>query len=193
MRKFLLLITFFTGAPFVIIISLLFLIMVSFDTHHTQATLGAHTTNTVAFAALPSNQNVFTDTIVQEEARVEIVRQFLAKYKSPLEPHAEYIVDMADKHGLDFRLLPAIAMQETNLCKKAKEGSYNCWGWGVYGGKYTFFESYPAAIETISRTLAHKYRNKYGLVTPDEIQQLYNPSNTSNWAYAVNHFMEKLQ
>ncbi len=149
--------------------------------------------STVVYAALPTNQNIFTDTIGQREARQEILRQFFVKYNSPLESYVQTFVETADKYDLDFRLLPAIAMQETNLCKKAKEGSHNCWGFGVYGGKYTFFDSYPDAIEIISKTLSEKYKNKYGLVTPEEIQKLYNPSNTSNWAYAVDHFMDQLQ
>ena len=90
---------------------------------------------------------------------------------------------------LDF--LPAIAMQESNLCKKIPEGSNNCWGWGIYGGKVTKFSNYPEAIETISKSLATKYRRSKGLVTPHEVGRLYNPSNTNNWAESVTHFMER--
>ncbi len=147
----------------------------------------------MAYAALPVSQNILTDTIGQSEAREEILRQFFVRHHSPLVPYVHEFITIADKYDLDFRLLPAIAMQETNLCKKAKTGSHNCWGFGVYGGKYTFFDSYPDAIEAVSKTLSVKYKNKYGLVTPEEIQPLYNPSNTSNWAFAVDHFMDQLQ
>ena len=76
--------------------------------------------HTVAFAALPLSENaMLEDQITQQDARVEIVRQFFERYKSPLEPHAQTVVETADAYGLDFRLIPAIAMQESNLCKKA--------------------------------------------------------------------------
>lgn len=193
MRKILLLSMFFVISPFVLVFSLLFLLFVTYQNHPNAHLSQYNQKNAIIYAAIPAPQQVLADHILSQEGRTEIIRQFFAKYKSPLESYAGYIVEMADKYDLDFRLIPAIAMQETNLCLKAKEDSHNCWGWGVYGGKYTFFSSYSEAIETISRTLSVKYKNKYGLVTPNEIQRLYNPSNTSDWAYAVNHFMDKLQ
>lgn len=147
----------------------------------------------VAFAALPSNQNIYAVYVAPADARVELVRQFLAKYNSPLEPYAEYLVKKAQEYGLDFRLLPAIAMQESNLCKKNRPESHNCWGFGIYGGKYTYFDSYQQAIDTVAKTLSLKYKNKHGLVTPEEIQKMYTPSNDGSWAYSVNLFMEKMQ
>ena len=37
--------------------------------------------------------------------------------------------------GFDYRLLPAIAMQESTLCRSIPVDSHNCWGWGIYGDK----------------------------------------------------------
>jgi hypothetical protein len=99
---------------------------------------------------------------------------------------------MADKYSLDFRLIPSIAMQESNLCKKIPAESYNCWGFGIYGSKVTKFSNYPEAIETVTRTLALKYKEK-GLVTPEEIMSMYTPSSNGSWAHGVNHFMQQLQ
>jgi len=121
-----------------------------------------------------------------------MVRQFFAKYKSPLEPYAKNIVDDADKYTLDFRLLPAIAMQESNLCQKIITDSHNCWGFGIYGKTVTKFESYPEAIDTVTKTLANNYVAG-GLNTPDEIMRKYTPSNTGAWADSVNYFMAQLQ
>jgi len=114
--------------------------------------------------------------IVSADSRTELLRQFFVRYHSPLEPYAAEFVKKAQEYQLDFRLLPAIAMQETNLCLKSQPDSYNCWGFGVYGGKYMYFDSYPQAIDTITKALALRYRNTHGLVTPDEIQQMYTPS-----------------
>ena len=148
--------------------------------------------HSVTFAALPSNENVLGDSIVSKDARVEMIRQFFARYKSPLEPFASNVVEEADKHDLDFRLIPAIAMQESNLCKKAPENSFNCWGYGIYGGKVTAFENYPQAIETVTRTLAKNYIAE-GLDTPEEIMKKYTPSSNGSWAFSLNYFMNLLQ
>lgn len=192
MRKFILLITFFSTAPLAFIFVLLLFFLVTYNGSSNQRETLADTKH-VAFAALPTSQNVFNEAISSKDARAEILRQFFARYNSPLEPYAQHIVDEAEAYGLDFRLLPAIAMQESNLCTKNRPESHNCWGFGVYGGKYTYFDNYSQAIDTISRTLAVKYRNKNGLVTPDEIQKMYTPSNNGSWAYSVNHFMATLQ
>jgi len=81
----------------------------------------------VAYAALPSTENVVESKIITKDARIEMLNQFLARYKSPLLPYAEEIVTAAEKYDLDWRLVPAIGMQESNLCKKEIKESYNCW------------------------------------------------------------------
>ena len=126
------------------------------------------------------------------DARVEMVRQFFEKYKSPLEPFAQNVVDTADKYELDFRLIPAIAMQESNLCRKIIVDSYNCWGFGIYGKKVTRFTDYPEAIETVTKTLAKNYKQN-GLETAEEIMTKYTPSSNGSWADSVNYFMNLLQ
>jgi len=191
MRKFFLLTTFFTLTPFVLFASLL-LLTFTFSSHNPTYSFGAPSYTSVAFAALPTMQSIEIGEITTTDSRVELVRQFFAKYQSPLEPYAQHIVAAADQYGLDFRLLPAIAMQESNLCNKAPEGSNNCWGWGIYGGKITKFESYAYAIDIVTKSLAKEYKNK-GLETPEEIVQKYTPSDNGKWSFAVNHFMEQLR
>jgi hypothetical protein len=148
--------------------------------------------NTVSYAALPTVDNLFTSQVVQNDSREEMVRQFFQKYRSPLEPYAADVIKAADEYKLDFRLIPAIAMQESNLCLKAPLNSFNCWGFGIYGGKVTRFDSYPQGIETVTKTLATKYR-KDGLDTPEEIMARYTPSSNGSWAAGVNQFMSQLQ
>ncbi len=147
---------------------------------------------TVRFAALPTIESTFKEEVTQQDARYEIVRQFLAKYHSPLTDYAQNIIDAADKYQLDFRLIPAIAMQESNLCKRIPEDSHNCWGFGIYGKKITKFGDYPEAIDTVTKTLATKYREK-GLHTPDQIMSMYTPSSNGSWSNGVNFFMDQLQ
>lgn len=146
----------------------------------------------VAYAALPIIRNFAHIDIQEKDARIEMVRQFFARYDSPLEPFAKDVVVTADKYGLDFRLIPAIAMQESTLCKKAPKDSYNCWGYGIYGKKVTRFKNYPEAINTVTKTLAVQYK-KDGLHTPEEIMSRYTPSSNGSWAEGVNFVMSRLQ
>lgn len=192
MRKIILSTSFFIFTPILILISTLYFLFLSYDykVHHSTITNASN--NRVAFAALPTSENVLGDNIIFKDARIEIIRQFFEKYKSPLEPFAQNVVEDADKYGLDYRLLPAIAMQESNLCQKIIADSYNCWGFGIYGKKVTRFESYPEAIDTVTRTLVNNYIAG-GLDTPSEIMKKYTPSNNGSWAYSVNYFMNLLQ
>lgn len=125
---------------------------------------------------------------VKKDERVAILKAFMRKHDSPLYEHAEFIVETADKYEMDFRLIPAIGMQESGLCKHIPHGSHNCWGWGIYGDTVTRFTSYPEAIDTVSRGLKRNYIDK-GYVTPDEIMRKYNPgSPNGSWAKGVNSF-----
>jgi hypothetical protein len=147
---------------------------------------------TVAYAALPTNQNIFAVEIEQGDGRAEKLRQFFVKYHSPLEPYAEDVVTAADEYGLDFRLIPSIAMQESGLCKTIPYESYNCWGFGIYGKTVTHFKDYKEGIYTVTKALATRYRGR-GLITPDQIMTMYTPSSNGSWARGVNHFMGELE
>src|SRR3972149_8907617 len=114
--------------------------------------LGA-STQKVGYEAIPERSSATEVKVSASEARVDVLKQFFGRYNSPLEYYSKYIVEISDKYSLDYRLLPAIAMQESTLCEKAPPDSYNCWGFGIYGGKVTRFESFEQAIETIARTL----------------------------------------
>ena len=192
MRKIILSTSFFIFTPTLILVSILYFLFLSYDYKVHHSALSQNSNNRVAFAALPSTENVLGDIINFNDARIEIVKQFFEKYKSPLVPFASNVVNDADKYGLDYRLLPAIAMQESNLCQKIIADSYNCWGFGIYGKKVTRFESYPEAIDTVTRTLVNNYVAG-GLTTPEEIMKKYTPSNNGSWAYSVNYFMNLLQ
>jgi len=147
--------------------------------------------NKVAFAALPAEENIIAHQIIQKDARVDVLSEFFKYYKSPLEPFAQDVVRASDSYSIDYRLIPAIAMQESNLCSKIIKDSYNCWGFGIYGKKVTRFINYKEGIDVVTRTLATEYKNK-GLETPDQIMKKYTPSNNGSWANGVNHFMSLL-
>lgn len=191
MRKIFLLTSFFIATPTLILVTIIFLSFLTFNQKN-KGILPLNFSHKVAFAALPSLKNRFEDKFIQKDARVEIVKQFFNEYQSPLEPFATKIVEAADIYNIDFRLLPAIAMQESSLCKKMPANSYNCWGFGIYGGRIKMFDNYSRAIDTVSKTLSYEYKNK-GLKTPKEIASKYTPSDNGKWVKAVSRFMEYLQ
>ena len=134
----------------------------------------------------------YTSQLYTDDSRSANLKSFFRKHNSPLYEEAEYIVEISDKYKFDYRLLPAIAMQESNLCKFIPDDSYNCWGWGIYGDKVTKFESYKEAIETVAQGLKKEYIDK-GYVTASSIMEKYTPSSAGSWAHGVNTFLKLLQ
>lgn len=144
------------------------------------------------YKALPENNFINEIKITTSDARIAALEQFFERYNSPLKAYATNIVEEADKNELDYRLLPAIAMQESTLCKKIIKKSFNCWGFGIYGKKVTKFDSYEDAIRIISKTISEKYV-KNGLKDPHEIVQKYTPSDNGKWTEVVNLVMDRIE
>ena len=191
MKRLFLLGVYFTMTP-LFIFSLIFYQLFLLHQHSNVSgkVLGASTQN-VDYQAIPERSSATEVKVSVSEARVDVLKQFLGRYNSPLEDHSEFIVEVSDRYSLDYRLLPAIAMQESTLCEKAPTDSYNCWGFGIYGGKVTRFESFEEAIETIARTLSQNYHAQ-GLIEPADIMSRYTPSNTGEWAENVSYVMERI-
>ena len=157
-------------------------------------------------ALAPKNQQSITSpnsatilgmstTIEEGDARPILIAQFLEKNASPLQPYDYWgvvLTQIADKYQMDFRLLPAIAMQESNLCKKIPEGSFNCLGLGIHARGTWEFPSFESNFDKAAEVLRKNYINQ-GLITPDQIQDKYTPGSNGSWEFAVNHFMDKLE
>lgn len=126
------------------------------------------------------------------DARASNLRSFLARYNSVLYDHADKIVAEADKYGFDYRLLVAIAFQESTLCKKIPVDSHNCWGWGIYGNNVIRFASYDEGIEKVSKGIKENYLDK-GLITASQVMAKYAPSSPGSWAFGVNTFLNKIE
>ncbi|HVZ11514.1 MAG TPA: hypothetical protein VG965_00650 [Patescibacteria group bacterium] len=159
--------------------------------HATAEIVAPEDINVTTYNATPVSVPITVAHIDAHEARVDVLKEFFARYSSPLEAYAGQIVETADRYGLDYRLLPAIAMQESTLCKRTPKNSFNCWGFGIYGGKVTRFSDYGQAIETITKTLARDYHQK-GLEQPEEIMSRYTPANTNDWAGNVSYIMDRI-
>lgn len=144
------------------------------------------------YAALPDTTGQVAGAATAADGRVEIIRQYLEQYKSPLLPYAQNLVDTAEKFGLDFRLLVAIAQQESNLCKKIPDGSYNCWGWGIHSRGTLKFTGFEEAIEAVAKGIREEYVDK-GYTTPEEIMAKYTPLSPGTWAAGVRQFLEEME
>lgn len=146
-----------------------------------------------AASARPEDETEIQEEVEVADSRIANLQRFLRRYNSPLYEHAEFIVTTSDKYSMDYRLLPAIAMQESGLCRVIPHDSHNCWGWGIYGNNVTRFEDYEEAIDTVSRGLKKNYID-HGLVTASQIMSKYNPGSPGgSWAASVNSFIEALE
>ena len=104
-------------------------------------------------------------------------------------------MEISDKYALDYRLLVAIARQESGLCRSIPDNSFNCWGYGIYGDRVTRFDSYPQALNTVAKGLKINYIDK-GLITPEQIMAKYTPPSIDKggpWAKAINQFFIELE
>lgn len=135
-------------------------------------------------------------TIIEyDDSRPAIVANFLERHKSPLQPYDEFgqmLVEIADRYNIDFRLLPSIMMQESNLCKSIPEGTYNCLGFGIHSRGTLGFDSYEAGFERAAREIKANYID-IGLTTPEEIMTKYTPSSNGSWAASVNQWMAEMR
>lgn len=190
--KLVLLASYLIAVPSVLM-ALVFSTLFLHASSNTQGTRGnISLSNSVKYSALPDT-HVQTEFVLNaQEARAQVLNEFFSHYNSPLAAYAQQIVDAADANGLDYRLLPAIAFQESTLCKKIPKDSFNCWGFGIYSGKVTRFENFGEAIDTVSRALAKHYKAN-GLEEPEEIVTKWNPGSNGSWEDSVNLTMDKIQ
>ncbi len=144
------------------------------------------------YASLPAKLPTIGGEVGSSDARSEIVRQYLEYYNSPLTSLSDLIVETADRYSLDYRLITAIAQQESNLCKIIPPGSYNCWGWGIHSKGTLGFTSFQEGIEEVSKGLREEYLNK-GYVTVTDIMSKYTPLSNGSWAHGVGKFMSEME
>lgn len=122
------------------------------------------------------------------DPRALVLRDYFAKYNSPLENHAQDFIDAADEYEMDWKLVPAIAGVESTF-GKFTPGGFNGWGWGVYGTQALYFNSWRDGIFTVSKGLRENYINK-GLTDPYSMNRVY--ATSSSWGYKVTYFMNDL-
>jgi hypothetical protein len=151
--------------------------------------------------AIPaSSGKVLGSSIVADDARALIVERFIKRYRpdSPFLTLSQTIIEEADKNKIDFRLVPAIAMCESNLgIRIPSSKSFNAWGIAVYtnSNKGKNFEDWPTAIAWVSKFLREKFFDK-GITDLREIGSIWAPPSVENdysWTKCVQGYMDKME
>jgi len=139
-----------------------------------------------------NKQTILTDEILADDARLMIIESYLKKYKSPLLPYASLILELSDNYVFDYRWIVAIGQQESNLCKKIPEDSYNCWGYGIHSEGTLRFDGYDLALRSFASYLKTQYFDK-GYNTPELIMSKYCPHSNGSWAYGIRQFFGEME
>jgi hypothetical protein len=133
-----------------------------------------------------------SNQVVADDARPLLIKKYLAKYQSPLLPYADLIFKLSQTYGFDYYWIVAIAQQESNLCKKIPDSSYNCWGYGINSAGVLKFDNYELALQSYAEYLEREYFDK-GLNTADLMMTKYCPHSNGSWAFGVNKFISEIE
>lgn len=159
----------------------------------------------VPFMAIPSlsvtpHISLETTPVTKAEVSVESIHEeraraidtYFKERSMPLRGTGMTFVLVAEKYGLDWRLLPAIAVRESSGGKNAC--GYNPFGWGSC--KLHNFHSYEEAIEALGRNLggANKNTARYyaGKSTYDKLYY-YNGTVVPTYPDEVLAIMKKIE
>lgn len=123
--------------------------------------------------------------------KAEIIDTYFKDRSMPLEGTGMTFVLVAEKYGLDYRLLPAIAVRESSGGKQACGN--NPFGWGSC--KLHNFKSYGDAIESLGKNLgganAKTARYYAGKNTAEKLYH-YNGTVVESYPDEVMAIMEKI-
>ena len=133
---------------------------------------------------------VSVDEIRKEHANA--IDSFFKKRSMPMEGTGMTLVLVAEKYGLDWRLLPAIAIRESSGGKAAC--GHNPFGWGSC--KLHNFVSYENAIEALGKNLGGanpKTSRYYAGKTTDEKLYHYNGTVLESYPDEVTQIMKMIE
>jgi len=191
---------FFTGTVLILFLALFGGIVIGFNRKNgNKLVLSKVNSSKVVVLAMQNSLNEdgggnmsVSDQVLGDDARPILIKKYLTKYQSPLLPYSDLIFKLSQTYGFDYYWIVAIAQQESNLCKKIPENSYNCWGYGINSAGTLRFESYELALQSYAEYLKREYFDK-GLNTPELIMKKYCPHSNGSWAYGVNQFINEIE
>jgi len=141
---------------------------------------------TASLSAVASKESTSLDS------RITQLEGYLASKNSPLTRSAEQFVSEADRLGLDWKLVAAIAGNESYFGRLIPQNSYNAWGWAIYTGMRDgrHFDGWDDGITVVSEGIKKNYVDR-GLDTVEKMGPVYAADHA--WAYKVNHFMDEIE
>jgi len=148
--------------------------------------------NTLIGNGSDNSELAVNSVIASDDARPVIIRKYLEKYGSPLAPYSDLIYQLSKDYGFEYYWIVAIAQQESNLCKKTPDNSFNCWGYGIHKNGTLKFDNYESALRSYAKYLKTEYFDK-GLNTPELMMGKYCPSSNGSWAKGVNQFINEME
>ncbi|MEI6022463.1 MAG: hypothetical protein WCQ32_01310 [bacterium] len=142
-------------------------------------------------------QDVSTTQTPEQKLREEHAAKidaYFAQYDMPLAGYGMKMVLEAEKHDVDWRMIPAIAVREStggiHACKSVKFSPFG------FGSCRISFKSYDDAIEVIAKNLGGNNPNTaayYDGKTNRQILQSYNPPSViPKYADEVMSIMNKI-
>lgn len=124
--------------------------------------------------------------VVVVDPRPEKIDNYFKQRNMPLQGYGKKMVEVADKHGLDWRLLPAISIRESSGGKHMCAN--NPFGWGSC--RITF-DNLDQAIETVGYKLENLpvYKGK----TTERKLYYYNGTVVPTYPQEVLDIMSKIE
>ena len=129
---------------------------------------------------------------ILRDPRIDQLRAYLASHNSPMAEESVHFVSEADRLGLDWKLVAAIAGTESTFGKRVPPRSYNAWGWGIPTGAQSgiAFGSWKQGITKVSEGLKYRYVDR-GATSIEQIGRIYAAS--PRWAGNVRFFLSKIE
>jgi len=186
---------------FQLIVVLLLVNLTLLSTMRSSQTVVTNDYKAVEVAIAPtSSGKILGTTIEGADAREFLLKLFIQKYQpnSPMLPYTSSFIKAADTYQIDYRLIPAIAMCESNLgVRIPAHDSYNAWGIAVYTGQQNgkVFNDWPHAIDWVGKYIREKYYNR-SITDLIEIGAIWAPPSVAkenSWATCVEGFIEKIR
>jgi hypothetical protein len=124
-----------------------------------------------------------------DEHQIAQMRVVLTKYNSPMVGLEDVLIATAQKYGLDWTLLAAIAGTESSFARRMPAQCINPYGWGIYGSNKICFKTLEDSIEGVASGLA----KKYNISSVESIARTYNKVSTEGWVSHTRFFMNKIK
>jgi hypothetical protein len=142
-----------------------------------------------AFAAAPNASIIDERALIKQQHAAQIDAYFKER-DMPLAGYGAKMVAAAEKNGLDWRLLPAIAIRESSGGKKACD--HNSFGWASCR---VDFKDIDESIEVVARNLGGNNPKTAGYYKGDTRSKLqsYNGTVVPGYPDEVLRFMEKIE